>query len=525
MLQPAPVSASPIRQTSTMDFEAEVARLGLTQPWDEPFWQGWPHQLLGRAFVKYKRRCIAAIDKGLGKTSWILSIFEDPAVHMDIDGFTVIVFTGEKGMAAYTRDIEKFPEYAEKIQLIYGSKEQRRRRWLNTGKKRYIICTYASFLSDCGARAAKAGSPQKVESIVPWWVTDGVSVDAVVCDEFHRVFRSHKSATFKLFKALWKDIKYFIPMSGSATDKGPQDLWPALHLCDPKTWSSYWSYVDRWCATEVGWTGYAKVVGPNLARVDQWREVMRQWVFRVKAEQVNGMPEKTVDELPVVMEPWQLAIHEDLIKQQFAETPDGDYVFVRNALERNHKLRLTLICPKAINPEWGVGQGIQEIADDAFEGGVSQFAVFTPFKAPIPHLQSYLTERGCRVWTLQGGIGLDEQEIRLGAWRASLKSASPDQPSVILSTIKYAESWEIPEARYGYFLGEEYVREDNKQAEDRLRRLISVGMTYIRYCRFLGTVQEDILEGLLRKKQADVDMFEKWTNLRASAMVERPKDK
>lgn len=511
---------NPVVQTSTMDFEAEVARLGLTQPWEEPWWQGWDHQLLGRAFVKYKKRCIAAIDKGLGKTSWVLSIFEDPEIHCHVDGFTVIIFTGEKGMGAYIRDMKKFPEHEDKIQLIYGTKEQRRKRWLNVGKKRYIICTYASFLSDAGGRAVVKGSPQKAESIVPRWVTDGHSVDAVVCDEFHRVFRSHKSATFKLFKVLWKNTKYFIPMSGSAFDKGPQDIWPALHLCDPKTWSSYWTYVDLWCAKEVGWTGYAKIVGPKLSVVEKWRAIMRQWIFRVKAEQVSNMPPKTVSDLPVNLPEWQRKIHEDFVAQQFAETPDGDYIFVRNALERNHKLRLTLICPKALNPEWGVGQGIEDIADDAQEGGVSQYAVFTPFKAPLLHLAEYLRQRGANVWILQGGMGLDEQEIRLGEWRASLRVASPDKPSVILSTIKYAESWEIPEARYGYFLGEEYVREDNKQAEDRLRRLISVGMTYIQYCLFVGTVQEDILTGLHLKKDAEHNMFSVWTNLRASGMVQ-----
>ena len=417
-------------------------------------------------------------------------------------------------MGAYVRDIQKFPDPEGKIQLVYGSKEQRRKQWRNNRAK-YFILTYASFLSDAGARGS--GSAAGRESIIPEWVHNG-SVDGVICDEFHRFFRSRKSKTFGLFKKVFRRVEYFIPMSGSAVNKGPEDIWPALHLCDQVLWSSFWNYVATWCEIEEGWGGVKKISGPKLRNVANWQKLMKQYSFHVTADMIEDMPPKIRDFLEVELPTWQRDAHRQLQHKLFLEVKDDDGVsdfhFAQNPLQKAHKLRLLLICPKAIDSNLGVGQGIEDIADDAQEGGVKQYAVFTPFKAPIPFLAEYLRSRGCRVWILQGGIGLDEQERRLGEWRASLRNASADEPSIILSTIKYAESWEIPEARYGYFLGEEYVMEDNKQAEDRLRRLISVGMTYIRYARFKGTWQDGLIDNLITHGMNVQAMYKDWHALK-----------
>lgn len=498
--------------STIVDFEGEVRRRGLQQPFEEPNWQGWAMQLLGRHLLKLKRRCILSMDKGLGKTSTILSIFEDPEVHQNIPGFTVIIFTPEKGMQSYIRDIAKFPEaYQDKIQLVYGAKDKRRLQWRNP-KAKYFIVTYNTFLSDSGYRNSKHAVGR--ESIVPDWVPNGV--DGVVCDEFHRVFRSRKSQTFELFKKFFRNTKYFFPISGSAVDKGPQDLWPALHLCDQNFWSSYHKYVNTWCEIEANYFGGTSIVGPIRSKVPQWQALMKHWTFHVTADMVQNMPEKTRDFLDCALPKWQKALHDGLLEQSYVETPDGDFIFVQNHLAKAHKLRLSLICPAAIDPSYGVGQGIEDIVDDALDGGISKYAIFTPYRGPVPILAKYLESRGARVWILWGSIGLDEQERRLAAWRSSLGTATAEKPSIILSTIKYAESWEIPEARYGYFLGEEYVREDNLQAEDRLRRLISVGITYIRYVRFKGTFQEGIIESLLTKANNFRALYNKWQNLTAT---------
>lgn len=528
---------------SNMDFAEQISKRGLSQPWKEPFWQGWDHQLVARDEAIKAKRFILSMDKGTGKTSTILSIFEDPQVNKDIKGFTVLVFTTEKGMSAYVRDIKKFPEFDGKVTLIYGNKAERTKRWHDAGSRlhtRYIVLTYAGFLSDTGFRGSKSEGTLSVASI-PKWVTNG-SVDAVVCDEFHRVFRSHKSKTFELFCKMFKNTQYFIPMSGSAVDKGPQDLWPALHLVDPKFFSSYWKYVNAYCDVEDG--PYGKVIiGPR--NIDAWRRVVRPYVFHVTCEMVNDMPPIFRDTLDVNLPPWQLKLHNDLRDQMYHEVQgtkdpqtgsagnldeDGSngltvgtvadednevdidkFIFAQNPLVKIYKMRLANICPRVLSPKYDHGQAIEDIFDDAQNSGLSKYAIFTPFKKPIPFLVQYLTDRGARVWVLQGGISLTEQDKWLDEWRAYQSTADMDRPAIILSTIKYGESWEIPEARCAYMLGYEFSKEDNKQAEARLRRLISVGTTYIRYVKCLTTYDEELLGRLILHGENHTKLFKPWT--------------
>lgn len=524
--------SSPTPTTPTVDFEALCRQLGLEQPWDasdpniraltedsQGVWQGWHHQLYARWRIMRRKRIILSMDKGLGKTSVILSIFEDPNVHKNIPGFTVIILCPEKGMGSFIRDLKKFPgETQNKFQVVLGQAASRERQWKNH-KATYFICTYATFLADTGRRLLNKSKveqgkelPRHSTMIAPTWAVDA-SVDAVVCDEFHRQFRSYKSAAFKLFASIFKDVEYFIPMSGSAVDEGPEDLWPALHLVDRKLWSSYWKYCYTWC--DVQDTHFGKrVKGPNPSRVKLWRAAVAQDVIHITAEMVKGMPGKQRDFLDVEMQPWQKKLHNDLRDRMYHETPDGDFLFADNPLTTINMLRQALICPKVLSQEYGYGQGIEDIWDDAFEGGIHQYALFTPFKAPIPHLKQYLESKGARVWVLQGSIGLQEQEKRLSEWRASLDKATAEHPSILMSTILYAESWEIPEARYAYLLGYEWSPEQNKQAEDRLRRLISVGITYIRYVRHLGAYDEDLITILVEKAANVRLMYNNWYKLK-----------
>jgi len=500
-----------------MDYKSTVEKLGLTQLWDEPHWQGWDHQLLARHEALKAKRFILSMDKGTGKTSTVLSIFEGPEI-VKPPGFTVLIFTTEKGMGAYVRDIKKFPNHEDKIALIYGNKAQRAKLWTAAGKKstvRYFVCTYAGFLSDSGFRGNAEEGTLSSKSL-PRWATDG-SVDAVVCDEFHRVFRSRTSKTFLLFKQLFRYTKYFIPMSGSAVDKGPQDLWACLHLVDQKFWSSYWNYVGAFC--EVEETGFGKqIIGPRNEAA--WRRVVRPYMFHVTADQVHDMPPIFRDTLDVTLPAWQKDIHDNLRQAMFHEydLEDADegsgFIFAQNTMVKTYKSRLALICPKVLSDTFSHGQAIEDIADNAEEGGLRSYAIFTPFKDPIPHLKQYLEARGGRVWVLQGGIGLDAQEQRLAAWRAALSTADVRSPSIIISTIKYGESWEIPETRHAYMLGYEFSREDNKQAESRLRRLISEGTTFIHYVKCRHTYDDELLSRLIEHGQSVERLFRSWAEVK-----------
>lgn len=500
----------------------------LKQAWPAPYWQSDYYQLVAKEDLIRAKRCILSMFKGGGKTGTILSLFEDPRVNQGIPNFTVLIFTNEKGMGAYVRDIKKFPDWEGKIQLVYGSKEERRQRWRPTDSRvRYFICSYDSFLSDTGSRTVRG---EASESIVPKWVLSGAHVDGVVFDEFHRKFRRRDSNFWKLALKLFRYTPYCFPMSGSAVSKGPEDLWAALHLVDRKMWSTYWGYVYTW--NYIDESGFGKtVLGPREDRVDKWRNAVRPYVTHVTAAMVgSSIPPLRRSFLEVELPRWQRKIHDDLLNESFAnltptdqEDADPEFVFAENRLTALHKIRTALICPKALSPALPIGQGISDIWDNAQESELTRYNIFTPFRAPIPYLKEWLESQGARVWVLWGSIGYDEQERRLSDWRAYIKSeARPEAPGILLGTVKYGESWECPESSYGYFLGEEWDPEDDKQAESRLLRFVSPAPVSIQYCMFRGTYSEEILDLIITKGANARMMFNTWTKLRSFIMKHDP---
>lgn len=515
----APVNSLVGLQSQTPD-GVLVQKLGLTQPFPSLVAAGKPlrdFQLTARHKGLKSKRVIYAIDKGLGKTLTVLSIFESEEAHKNIPGYTVLILCPEKGIGSWLRDIKLFPEHADKFQVILGSKHQRKNQWRNS-KARYFICTVDSFLSDAGLRKLSADGEATTDAITPSWVWDG-SLDALVFDEFHRKIRRHQSTTFKLLskwvnaigefrKRMKNPIERVVLMSGSAISKGPEDVWPALHILDPKLWSSYWKYVYTWCEVSDGIFG-KQIIGPKADRVVQWANAVSPYIFMRTKEMVGSqMPPFNRLLLDVEMPKWQKDLHDQMLREGFTsitvENEDGDQEerFIMagaSTLSRLYKVRLALICPKALDPSYDYGQGIEDIYETNLESEITQYLVCTPFKKPIPYLAEYLSSKGARVWTLQGGIGLPEQERRIAAWRASLASATPDKPSVIISTTKYAESWEVPEASYGYSLGYEWDPEDNKQAEARIHRLSSQDPVFWYYVRHLGAYDEDHLQLLTDK--------------------------
>lgn len=506
---------------AVVDWEGIVSERRYLQPFEPPYWQGRAFQLVAREKVIRNKRAILSMPKGSGKTSTALSIGEDPRVNRSRPGFCAIIFTTERGMSAYTRDIKKFPEWEGKLVLVTGSKAERKAIW--NSDYRYYVTTYNAFLSDMGVRAQ--GRAESVpEIIVPKWVTRAGGLDMAIFDEFHRVMRTRKGKFWEYALKWFRHTEYLVPISGSAASKGPSDLWPALHLVDQKFWSSFWKFVGTWHHVYDGVHG--KTIGDTRAdRMPQFRNAVRPYMEHMTKEQLgDAMPALTRELMPVEIPPWQRKIHDDLLAQSYAVlNPDAnldldedpEYLFAENPLVKLYQLRLALICPKALSPALGIGQGIEDIWDDASESELTQYNIFTPFKRPIPYLAEWLTERGAAVWRLQGGIGLDEQERRLSDWQSYIsREATPQRPGILLGTVKYGESWECPESSYGYFLGEEWDPEDNKQAESRLCRLISTGPVYIQYCQFLRTYGTE-LQDLLVNKSANVRaMYKDWRHLK-----------
>lgn len=481
-----------------------IAQRGLVQPRD--FVVLKPYQLLGYdKLISTKARLLLSLDKGLGKTILDYLALEDLGAPKTVVCCTTNAYTTWEQEA-----IKWKTAYGDRCQIVEGTAYQRGCQWKNPDALVFVT-TPNAFLADCGFIARKGVRSDK---IVPDWIFEPGW--ALILDEFQRFLRNHGTKKkpnkfFVLLKSL--PFTYFIPTSGSALSKGPQDIWPILHILNPKRYPSYYKYIYTWC--DIDDAGFGMVInGPKPGVAENFRRYVGQDYFhRTKAMVADQLPPKNRFFHDVHLPEWQQKLHDELNEQLWTETPDGNFLFAKNTLAKIFQLRLALICPTALHESYPVGIGVESIADTCEFEGIDRWVLNTPFRKPIPYLRAYLESRGLQVWVLWGGISKQEREAAIAAWAAG--------KGVIIQTIKYAQSYELIGSPYGFFLGYEWDPEDNKQAEDRQNRLTSTEPTFIYYVRHLGAYDENVIDILVQKS---VNMNILWGTYGLNTFTQKVRD-
>lgn len=452
--------------TTGVDDAEIVEGLGIAQPLSTITLKA--PQLLAQHFGSIRKRFILSFDKGMGKTITYLTICKDED--------RVVILCPKNAMLANRREILRhFPHWAKSFTFVRNQdKAKRKKLW--AGDFKVFICTPATWLADMGSSAKSSGR------IIPSWI----ATCAIVVDEYHKVLRRKTSKFFKTMKELGTAGRLILS-SGSAGGKGPQDLWAALHICAPKFYTSYWSYINTHCLVTEGPFG-KEIVGTQ--NVDAWRKATANHILH-RRKDLKDYPPKTRQALEVEMEPWQQQIHDDLRGELMAEIGDS-YLIAGNALSAAIKIRQFMICPKVFGPDLGWGAGLEGILADIQDAEMTHFVISTPFRDPIPWIEKFFADNGYHTERLMGGDACDADEMEKRIRRWTVKGG------LMVQTIKFAESYELPAARQMYMLGYEYSAEQNSQAEDRIHRDIRVTPypVDIYYVKHMNSYDERLIEAM-----------------------------
>lgn len=446
-----------------------VEQLGLSQPLEGITFKA--PQLLAYHFGLSHPRFILSFDKGMGKTITYLAIL----YHAGESDGKVIIVCSENAKPAQKREIERhLDRWKMSWTYVEGTKDQRKRAW--NADKHVFICTYDTLAADIGMRAKSSGR------ICPAWV-DAPETN-MAFDEWHKKLRNKSSGIFKMLKTFKN--KRMIFSSGSAGGQGVHSMWAVLHLCDRVKFSAYWPYVRRHSIIEQTYFGQ-KLSG--CKNVPKWRKEVAPYIFHRRKDLKDYSP-KTRQALEVRMEPWQKKAHDRMLKQLIMELPDGEFFASPNTLAAISKLRQFLICPKIISRDFGWGAGLEGIYNDSQDSELTHWVISTPFVTTIPYIVQFHAEKGIPCYALQGGMKAQEITDTIEKWTRT--------GGVIVQSILFAESYELPAARVMYMLGFMHDPEQNAQAEDRIHRDISVTPhpVDIYYVKHLHSYEEEIVEAM-----------------------------
>ncbi len=422
----------------------------------------YPYQLEAIQFAVKRKRVIIGHEMGLGKTAIALKVITADE-HGSWPGFgKILILCPKSAVYVWQTECEKWLDVQPT--LIVGKPEERKKLWESTD---FVLCTFDILKRDI--------KPANMHVPLRW--------DIIEVDEAHRI-RNRKTQIFKALKKL--KSAYLIFLTGTPVSKGPQDLWTMLYLIKPHIFSSYWKFVSTFCVIdETPWG--QEIIGAK--NTDNLREILRDYAIRKTKRQVlPELPEKTRQTIIIDPSPLQRKLHDTLIEDMLVEL--NDTLLTSSTILTNIiKLRQILVTPQILDPGVEKGAGLDLILEHLADRDVNDrhMVIFTPFVRALPHIVKALNAEGHHlVGTLKGGVNPEKVKDTIEQFK--------NLRGIIVCTIKFAQSFSLESCSTGYFLGCEWDRSGNIQAEDRLHRMTTKNPVNIYYIRHKNTIEDRVFE-------------------------------
>jgi hypothetical protein len=325
--------------------------------------------------------------------------------------------------------------------------------------------------------------------------------DCIIVDESKRLgLTSRKSKLRQLLLPLVRNLPKggcFWPLTGTP-GFSPEHFWSVFNLFDPKTFSSYWRFVDTYCYSQI--THYGReILGIKKEAREGWNMLLHAKCSQLTKEDF-GHQETVRSILPVEMDASQEALYNQYRDEKFAITSDGNIDLAQTAMNVVQKYRELLICPKMIDSGASYGAAFQDFLEQLEAD--PHVVLFTPYTRAIPHFVQGLREAGHQnVFVLSGEEGLSPDALvsRLDRFRAT--------QGICICSILYATAFSLEPAKAAYFIGYDYDPDNNEQAEERLNRLTTPHLVNAYYYCYAGTYDETLCTNVnVKRMKANVTL-------------------
>lgn len=346
---------------------------------------------------------------------------------------------------------------------------------------------------------------RKTKEVLP--EIKNINWDITVYDEAHRL--KNRNATHTKACKKIKSERVFM-LTGTPIENSPDELWSLLNLMYPKTFNSYWRFVDQWCKTNVMRIGGREIKNIVGCQDPQAMHEMLSPIMirRLKKDVLHQLPDKLYKTITVELTPSDRRVYEELRDEMVTELSTGEVVITANVLSQMLKLRQVAISAQLLSEEESKGR-VKSSKLDAVEELVinnidsHKLVLFTQFKSSLKMMKNLLESHNIKCLEISGDISSEERQRNCDLFQTD------DSYRVILCTIQTAGvGLTLTEADICVFLDKHYNPQLNKQAEDRLYRIGQKNVVQVISIIANDTLEERI-EDMLRRKS---DMFEQVVN-------------
>lgn len=317
------------------------------------------------------------------------------------------------------------------------------------------------------------------------FVLDGplsrVPFKAVIGDEIQAI-GNPTSKRSKAFRALAKKIPGMIGMSGTPARSKPAQFWPLLNLVEPNLFANHKRYLTRFCAPASNGFG---MTYDGASHTEELHALIAPLILRrTKADVMKDLPPKTIEVVPIEVSSTAM---EDYKRQEELAFASKDLTTQERRDRVQGLLHTAYAMKEAGSIRWlkdFMDSGDQKLVlfcwhRDVVELLMNALKDYRPVKingdvvgkARDAAIQRFISDPNCRMTVANiqaGGVGLD-----------GLQNA----------------------CSYAAFVEFSHTPNDHTQAEDRLHRSGQDNAVTAYYLVAPGTVDDDAIESLDRKRQ------------------------
>lgn len=430
--------------------------------------QLYPFQEEGVTFLQEHQRGLLADDMGLGKTAQAIS-----AAQHACGANAILVATVDAMKYPWQQELKMWaPQLTS--QVIDGPAARRMKQW-RTPAEVYIV-THESLLRDYTALMV----------LMRW--------DCIIIDECHKV-KNRKTKLFKMFQKLCRQSPHLYLLTGTPIQKHPADLWTLFHLMHPKRYSSFWSFVKKYCYVE--WNGFNMDIGDIVHAPELAAEVAKHCLRREKATVGIQLPSKIVQQVWLDLDLHQRRVYDAMQKEYFVAL-DGHELAAVNTISMGTYLRSLTIDPTLVTAPTSneplQGAKIRALLD-IIEGSEEPLVVFTTSARAANRLAYHLADN-YMAGVITGQVPAQERTQLVQAFQDGILR-------ILICTIRAGGlGITLTRASTAVFLDKDWVPSINTQAQDRLHRIGQTSPVHIIELLARGTIDEHVEE--LHKRRTEL---------------------
>lgn len=429
------------------------------------------YQRTGVNFMIKAGRVINADDMGLGKTLESIAAAEESGANR------ILIVTLNSLKFNWEAELNKWG--SKPVTIINGDKAKKDKR-IAEYQTGYMVINYE----------AMRLHPELA----------GMQWDVMICDEAHKLKNKDTLHTIAIKKI---KSKYAWALTGTPMENAPHELWSLLNWLFPKSFSSYWRFVDQYCVVNEFAGKDDKTIRVPVGAISskEMHELLQPvMIRRLKTEVLPDLPEKQYVSIPIEMSKEDRRVYKDILKEMIAVLDNGDIVATPTVLTQFTRLKQACISQHLLGTKrTGVTSAKLQALEDLVESSIAdhKIVVYTTLAEGLKIARNNLNARGWNTAEIHGDITPEGRQL------AIRKFQTDPNCRIFLATIQ-AGGTGIDGLQYA---ADQFIYLDkhpnpmrNLQAEDRLMRIGQKNALTIYSIINKDSIEEYIEYRLLRKE-------------------------